>query len=803
MGKKKGKRVDLDKKLALAAKKEAKAEKAARKRLEKEARLASGGAVDADDSDNDHSGDDGDDDLDVERLLQKYKQQNEVSSSSNNPTTGTGGGRLVPLEEQQQDGSLTFPLARANASLTLAADTKKHAAAYLLGGEYFDGVSNVVSDQLFKYEIATGQWKQFICGNAKIPPPRCAHSTVYYHKCLYVFGGELGSTSEYHHYKDLWKFDTVKLEWTEIKPNRNAAVPSPRSGHAVTVWKNFMILFGGFYEAAKGDQAPRWYNDLYVFNLQTEQWLDNIPHSKLSLRPEPRSACNSGLVGPNQDDWLIHGGFTKLLNNRKTQQPQLLPELTSESPILPASETKTHTDAWILHLKPLLAGQPPTWERWTSSLSPQQQLEQQQSLLTTASSSANGRSGVGSVAYQGNLLLFGGVVDQERHHHQLRSVFYNDLSLFHVSKRKFVPIRIHSASASEQQQQQTVEEKDDEDDNEDDAGANELDLEEPADNDENAPKAGWDLEQLRKNMFAFRDGHGNTVYEKIDTPNAAMNGESPADEEEKEESKETYDEEEKEESKDNKDRNRPRRRPGAAETEAIVQRTEPLPRIKSGLFVFGHRLYILGGLLEVGDREVTLDDMWSIDLRKTRCWECLYPGTMHQQVWRGAEEHDDDDSYYSNATSTGRQLQDDDDDDDSEVSNNDVDDDELTDTEADEAKVEKIEQKKSSNPKKETAELVDRYELENANTTPEPEESLSDFYARTGDYWNDKVAKQAEGDDSKTLSAKEVKRESFGLARARFEELEPVIARLLELKRQRQQEKADKKERKSKKSSKK
>ena len=54
---------------------------------------------------------------------------------------------------------------------------------------------------------------------------------------------------------------------------------------------------------------------------------------------------------------------------------------------------------------------------------------------------------------------------------------------------------------------------------------------------------------------------------------------------------------------------------GAPEPVAL---TEPLPRINASVIVRSNILYIYGGLLEVGDREVTLDDMWSLNLEKTR-----------------------------------------------------------------------------------------------------------------------------------------------------------------------------------------
>ena len=40
----------------------------------------------------------------------------------------------------------------------------------------------------------------------------------------------------------------------------------------------------------------------------------------------------------------------------------------------------------------------------------------------------------------------------------------------------------------------------------------------------------------------------------------------------------------------------------------------PLPRINCGVMVLHNTLYVFGGLLEVKDREITLDDIHSIDL---------------------------------------------------------------------------------------------------------------------------------------------------------------------------------------------
>jgi hypothetical protein len=331
MGKnKKGKKVDIEKKLALQAKKEAKQDRAARKRLSKQQQR--------------EDDDDEDDDETIDQVLQAYRRQHQ--KQVDRPS-------LEDLETE-------FPLPRANATL-VEAQQHNDRHLYLFGGEYFDGVENVFLDELLRFDSVKRKWKQI--WTFPRPCPRCAHSCVAYRHCLYVFGGEQAAAADtgYHHYRDLWKFDCQTLQWTELKAKNP---PSARSGHVCWVWKQYMILFGGFLEAAK---ETRWYNDVHVFHLQTEQWMD-VPQSRLSIKPEPRSACNVALYGT--DRAMVHGGFAKVKS--------------AAVGATNGEETKVHTDAWILHLAPLLQDRPPTWERWMASTK------------TLSNNSPNGRAGMSS-----------------------------------------------------------------------------------------------------------------------------------------------------------------------------------------------------------------------------------------------------------------------------------------------------------------------------------------------------------------------------------------------------------------------
>jgi len=315
---------------------------------------------------------------------------------------------------------------------------------------------------------------------------------------------------------------------------------------------------------------------------------------------------------------------------------------------------------------------------------------------------------------------------------------------------------------------------------------------------DDSEKAGWDLEKLRANMFAFVDGDGNIVYERIDEEDEdeQNNKEEQKDDDDEEEEKE----EEKEEEEDDKEElvvtvqgnergnntNEKQSKAGTVtlgtgkpaptitsssvmmlnpETNIpeVVERKDPLPRINASLLTIGHVLYLYGGVLEVGDREVTLDDMWCVDLRRREHWECLWPGTMHKQVWRGAL-FDDDDSYIS---STGKE----------DVSDEEDDEDDDSLSGGEEAKKESGKEKASGKKSKEAhlrkQEVThngseDDVGQERSRSTPLSGESLTDFYTRTSKYWNQLAADSLGGSE---LSSKDLKREGFKLAQTRFEEV--------------------------------
>jgi hypothetical protein len=76
----------------------------------------------------------------------------------------------------------------------------------------------------------------------------------------------------------------------------------------------------------------------------------------------------------------------------------------------------------------------------------------------------------------------------------------------------------------------------------------------------------------------------------------------------------------------------------------LCDRQDPCPRINPCIMIRGNALVIYGGVTEIGDVEVTLDDCWSLDLNKRDRWKNILTGSMHTMVWKGVEDDDDESS---------------------------------------------------------------------------------------------------------------------------------------------------------------
>mmetsp|Transcript_16016 Transcript_16016/g.34847 ORF Transcript_16016/g.34847 Transcript_16016/m.34847 type:complete len:872 (-) Transcript_16016:57-2672(-) len=847
----KNKKKDPQKKALQRAAKEAKQDRKAAKKLAKEQRKERG----EDEAASGEAKRGGANEDDIDAILASYNKRSlelttpvvEVLGAAN----AVGGGAAYSTSNP---GSIFPSPPRGNFTLTAVPGGE----LVMFGGEFYDGAENLVFDELFRWdpdakgvygdkeegedpdhdgvtgvvddvhlldinedingmEDATksatkpnpGVWRR-ILSPSPIPPARCSHTTVCYNNSLYVFGGELATAEKYHHYKDMWRFDLKTNLWTELIPRGGHAPPS-RSGHRCIVWRHYMVLFGGFFEALR---ETRWYDDLWVFDFSSNSWTE-MTYSKLATTPPARSAF-SFCLSPSGDTAFIYGGYSKLKNSAPGTK----------------SEQKVHSDCWALHLKGIASGRLPTWDR-----------------ISRRGEYPSLRSSTSCVSHKSKMLIFGGVSDEEQDHHMMRSVFYDDLFAFDMDRRRWFKMGLKKTARGQGRRRK----RKDHDGSGDVPIKRDIDGNVDSDDDEvdddemeisgvegEAASSGWDLDKLRANMFAFVDGDGNIVYEKIEKSDGeeddcsdrelkktrgvdSMTGNhddeasttiKSADVTLTSNSDEKYEVERidivkgKNDVLDKKTVNggtldpstllTPQGAVGTSEVMMInadsgvpepVAREMPLPRIHAATAVRGSTLYVYGGLLEVGDREMTLDDCWSIDLNRREKWICLWPGSMHKQVWRGVTE--DDDSYIS----TGAGESDDGEEDGTWMLNEAISE-EDEDVGVEEGK-EKHKKKKEKTRDK-IARIREEYDLDDLDRTPELGESMADFYSRTAEHWETRAvevvasAAKSEGavaNSSADLSAKELKRQGFNMARERYEELKPVLDSLMGLEAHQQEKK--------------
>eukprot|EP00644_Phytophthora_capsici_P012416 jgi/Phyca11/121937/e_gw1.46.430.1 len=502
----------------------------------------------------------------------------------------------------------------------------------LFGGEYFDGDVNECYNDVFKWNLDAealrdAAWKSISSPNS--PPPRCSHQSAVYRDHLYVFGGEFATADQFHHYRDLWRFDLKTNAWEELEVKGG---PSPRSGHRMVVWRNYLVVFGGFYEAAR---ETKWFNDLYLFNLAELKW-QKVTYPPHRQTPAERSGCQLA-VHPSKDLVFVYGGYAKVKNAGEK------------------SEGKVYSDLWALNLAPVLKKQPPTWEK-----------------LSRKGQAPSPRGGAAVTVHKQRFILFGGVFDEEQRRHAIKSTFYNDLFVYDMDRRRWFEFKLRGKKSTDGKRRRKKKTQNLEDDAADDTPA-------------------------------------------------------------------------------------------------------PCPRINPAVMIRGSTLYVYGGVVEDGDREITLDDCWSLDLKRLDEWKEVLPGTMSHQIWKGEVSETEESS-------------DGDDDDDSDFDDEDEeeDEDDGEDEDEDAAKKVKKEKKKKAKTKKDSHRKAIRAEMEklqeqlglgDVERTPQMGENLRDFFARTDATWAKEVMKRPSTVENE-LSIKEIKREGFLLAETRYNELLPVLERL-------------------------
>uniref|UniRef100_A0A8C8ZEM7 Kelch domain containing 4 n=2 Tax=Prolemur simus TaxID=1328070 RepID=A0A8C8ZEM7_PROSS len=425
-------------------------------------------------------------------------------------------------------------------------------------------------------------------------------------------------------------FQTLDARKTQIVETP-CSPPSPRLNASLSAHpeKDELILFGGEYF---NGQKTFLYNELYIYNIRKDSW------SKVDIpNPPPRRCAHQAVVVPQGGGqlWVFGGEFAS-----------------------PDGEQFYHyRDLWVLHLATK------TWEQvkdyvyyndvyafdldtftWSklcpSGVGPSPRSGCQMSVTPQGSvviyggyskqrikkdvdkgtphcdmfllKSEEGREGSWAwsrinpsgvkptprsgfsvaVAPNHQTLLFGGVCDEEEEE-RLEGDFFNDLYFFDATRNRWFAGQLKGPKTEKRRRRRGRR-----------AGPDGAGEQEQACGGAGAPAP---LEVVTE--VAAEDGTVVTIKQMLCAPHVAGQPQ-PEDEDSPE--------------------------------EASSPVVEPSPRSNAMLAVKHGVLYVYGGMFEAGDRQVTLSDLYCLDLHKMEEWKALVEMDPETQEWLEETDSDED-----------------------------------------------------------------------------------------------------------------------------------------------------------------
>ncbi|KAF3198371.1 hypothetical protein TWF106_009764 [Orbilia oligospora] len=314
------------------------------------------------------------------------------------------------------------PPVRANSILMPHPTNSKE--LFLFGGEIYTGTPPVAKffNDLYVYHTERNEWRSYTSPNSPMPRSGAAMTSNGQGKPeLWLFGGEFSSPKQgiFYHYADFWKLDCSSREWTKIEAK---GAPSGRSGHRMTHYKNYILLFGGFQ--ATSPITTKYLNDLYIFDTNTHTWTTiPIPASYLAY-PPPRSSFS---FLPHEHGAVLFGGYSrvKAASSSSAQQAvshkkKSLGQKIKDLPLY-------HTDSYLLRINPA----DPKLSKWEKRKKPG-------NMPTT-------RVGITMAHHRGRGVMFGGVYDVEDSEEALESKFFEDMWVYAVAQNRFWEIKMRKS----------------------------------------------------------------------------------------------------------------------------------------------------------------------------------------------------------------------------------------------------------------------------------------------------------------------------------------------------------------------
>ncbi|KAL8771866.1 MAG: hypothetical protein Q9209_002804, partial [Squamulea sp. 1 TL-2023] len=316
----------------------------------------------------------------------------------------------------------------ARASATLIGSPSNSREILLFGGEYFNGVLATFYNDLFIYLIDKDEWRRVTSPNS--PLPRSGHAwTRSIAGDIYLFGGEFSSPKQgtFYHYNDFWKLDPSSREWTRIDTKKG---PPARSGHRMTFFKGYIVLFGGFQDTS---QQTKYLQDLWLYDIHNYTWYNPVL-PPATQKPDPRSSFS---LHPHDAGAILYGGYSRVKATASAGKTK-----GGGQALRSVLKPVVYQDTWFLRIAQPASDSPanvPPTVRWERRKKP-------------VNSPNPSRAGATQVYHKGRGIAFGGVHDVEESEEGMESEFFDNLLAWNIERNRFFQLTLRRPRAAAKRQ---------------------------------------------------------------------------------------------------------------------------------------------------------------------------------------------------------------------------------------------------------------------------------------------------------------------------------------------------------------
>ncbi|KAG5481931.1 hypothetical protein LSCM1_05641 [Leishmania martiniquensis] len=589
---------------------------------------------------------------------------------------------------------------------------------------------------------------------------------------LILFGGEFWNGERTEAYNDTYFFNARRGTWARLS---SAVNPAPRSSSQGIVYKQYLIVFGGEFVSQSQSQYLH-FKDVWRFDCRSSEW-----EELKNLKGGPSSRSGHRMVLWRRNAVMFGGFYDNAQECRYFDDLWILSSLdgagrwsqVKTAPMTDLPHARSGHSMSVYQDELFVYGGYST-QKFNRFKKSEATVHHDLWMITlqhvTVDASGEGllpvwtkirlggvpppiRCGVSCASKDKRLYLFGGVVDIESPGGKMVSTFYNDLYVFHMDTKRFYPVVLRRVA-----KRTTA------------AGKCEH------------------LDDLATQLSALDLYCGESSGEEDSTST----------------------------SEEDDDGRTPQTGAAAASEEMRVSyetnrhgQIVPHRRMDSAMVVMGNTLYLYGGQFESSKREITMSDLYTLNLNKLDTYQPLLSQDLSAAVWLGKESESDAASWESGSTVVSA-VYDMDYDEDDEDNDDDADDtrfrgvdfgkmpreqeldsgddgDEAPDAMPAELAVEvtpsvagvaavidSITRTGKKGLKVHKEQLLAQLGASAAVPTPAKEETFAAFFARTSPFWMNTARESVEGQ----CSDRRLTREATEFAKQRFAEARELLTQL-------------------------